>query len=133
MISILSQRPVIKRQQTGRLVNFITLLLNSHFTICLCGSGLLACSFWYHQNLLSWSPRAVSVQAVLCPEGWVPAITPQLLHRALLSTQREHVVEALVSLNQREKASGLEDTQTFRTVAPLSNDLINGALVTCKR
>jgi hypothetical protein len=34
---------------------------------------------------------------------------------------------------EREKVSILEQIHTFRTFVPLSNSLINGALVTCKK
>lgn len=72
MISILFQRPVIKRQQAARMVNFRTQLLNEVFTGSLCGSRLHASGSRFHQNLLlvtSGMPHCLgtrlSVQAVL--------------------------------------------------------------------
>lgn len=120
------------------MVNLRTLPLNEHFMVFLCGSRLQLFWPWSPQNLLrvTWRmPHCLRAHLLcrLCSgmRGWFPATLSWRLSADLRFLRVPESEEE--ALGKRQNVSALEETQTFRTSVPWSNNLISGAPVTCER
>lgn len=139
MIRILLRRPVIKRQQRARMVNFRTQLVNKLFTVFplrIPTSRLWVLvpaepSFGRLRNARCLGTRPC-VQTVLC-NGEVVSCRQfsASRHHSRVCPERVQGKGPGVSEEVRESVWPSE-TRTFRTFGPSSNNFIKGAPVTCK-
>lgn len=136
MLSILLQRPVIQGRLVVRQNGELEI---SAFELTRQSLPLWICSFGFGSNrTFSQPPHGcptafghICGQALLCKDG--SFLPPLLTFSATSPVCKEGVRAGGPCVFEEEKVSDFEETHTCRTFVPLSNNLINGAPVTCKR